>query len=70
MVEFENWKAAENKGEWINWAINIVMLLFAAETWKLLVENWSFLNHKLICIYTGSYYFIYWQKSRIQRIRS
>jgi protein-S-isoprenylcysteine O-methyltransferase Ste14 len=53
MVEFENWKASESKGEWINRAINIVMLLFAAETWKLLVENWSFLNHKLICIYTG-----------------
>ncbi|AYK14814.1 MAG: methyltransferase family protein [Methanosarcina flavescens] len=53
MVEFENWKASESKGEWINRAINIVMLLFAAETWKLLVESWGFLNHRLIYIYIG-----------------
>lgn len=51
MVGLENWKAAEIKGEWINRAISIVMLLLAAETWKLLVESWDFLNHRFIYIY-------------------
>lgn len=53
MTELESWKTAERKGEWINRAISIVMLLLAAETWKLLVENWNFLNYRPIYIYAG-----------------
>jgi hypothetical protein len=70
MIEPWNLKEAGRKDEWVNWTISIVMLLLAAETWKLLVKAGISYTTGLFTLCRDSVSLFAGRKSRIQGIRT
>jgi hypothetical protein len=65
MIGTENKTGESRSEEYIIWVINLVMLLLAVETWRILDEKWNSLNHWPVYICRNSVFLSTGRKNRI-----